>query len=188
MNSVYILESDPRSRPAHLRWLSHEFRDAVRIGRGECDPEHRLELTAAGAGAMRSVLWSDCGVFIDESVRRLLVDADVSGWRTVRATILVGSNESADYSLLVTVGRCGRIAYDKSNDDSIIRVPVRGQVHLYRRITVNLDGWDGSDIFVDTAGTTGVIGLSPKAAEVFRKVKGVKPVEAQNTMMFESVE
>jgi hypothetical protein len=137
---------------------------------------------------MRSVLWSDSGVFIDDSVRELLGDMKVTGWQTVNATILTPSNVYTNYSLLVTLGRCGRIAYDKSTDASIVRVPVRGQVHLYRRITVNLDGWDGSDIFVDAAGATGIIGLSPKAAEVFRKVKGVKVVEASAAMMFESVE
>ena len=188
MPTIYILESDPRARPIHLKWLSHGFAEAVRISRGELDTVGPVEMSAVGPGSIAPVLWSDAGIFVDASVRDRLERNKVTGWRAVPAAISTANGLKDGYSLLVVQGRCKSISYNKSREDSLVRLAVKNQIHLYRRISVDLTGWDGLDIFVDSDGSTGFIGLSELAAAVFHESKGARPVESSEAMMFESVE
>jgi hypothetical protein len=172
----------------HLKWLSHGFSEAVRVSRGELDTVRAVEVTAVGPGSLTPVLWSDTGIFVDASVRDRLERNRVSGWRAIPAAIATANGLKGGYCLLVVLGRCKSISYDKNRSDSLVRLAVKNQVHLYRRISLDLEGWDGLDIFVDSDGTTGFVGLSELASSVFREAKGARPVESSEAMMFESVE
>ena len=152
---IFILESDPRVRPVHLRWLTHRFAEAVRLSRGESVAEGAIGVTAVGPGRFAPVLWSDTGVFLSDGVVVALAEATVSGWAHVAASIGSSKGIVGSYSLLVVTGRCRSIRYGA-------------------RMTVDLEGWDGSDVFVGADGTTGFIGLTERAAAVFRGFQGAR--------------
>lgn len=161
--SIFILESDPRVRPVHLRWLTHRFAEAVRLSRGEVVAEMGIGVTPTGRGRGVPVLWSDTGVFISDAVEGELAEAKVSGWGRVAARIENAKRIAGTYSLLAVTGRCRSIRLNGAwgNSDA--------------RLTVDLEGWDGSDVFVSADDATGFIGLTERAAAVFRRFQGAMP-------------
>lgn len=99
-----ILESDPRVRPVHLRWLTHRFAEAVRLSRGEVVAEMGIGVTPTGRGRGVPVLWSDTGVFMSDAVEGELAEAKVSGWGRVAARIENAKRIAGTYSLLAVTG------------------------------------------------------------------------------------
>jgi hypothetical protein len=124
--------------------------------------------------------WKDCvwksllgPPIISERVVTLLRSQNISGWETFPVALFDVSGEAVPgYVGLAIVGRCpGRIDFDKRESAVLYAPSAKGApMPRFRGLHFKTDGWDHSDLFMDSEGT-GWILVTEKVANLFSRSK-----------------
>ena len=113
--------------------------------------------------------------FLSASLGPFLISADfkaelekhgITGWKTFPIRLLDKKGvEMPGYEGFSITGRCG--PRDRSKATLVEKENRYGKFYYHKGVFLDLNTWDGSDIFIERYYWTEMI--SPKAAEVFKK-------------------
>jgi hypothetical protein len=116
---------------------------------GEARTEVSRIFQVTRGSAFPDVIWNGFYPIVSNRVIRILQSSGITGWRAYPCELVGSQLPVESYSILGVSGRCASVMVGEAGTSySIECVNQRNVTCIYGLLDVDLEGWDGSDMFI----------------------------------------
>lgn len=137
----------------HAKLVNRGSLKGVELTRGAEIPQDMYAKWAGGRAAPEAFvhLLRVAPVLFSSRVVDALQKHEVTGWKAKNVRLVGKSGEEIEgYSLLVVVGRCGQVQYERS--ERVSKSYPAGEFPALKGLYFDESSWDGSDVFMCESG------------------------------------